>query len=116
MLAYLLQLLVFSLFVLFWDNKGAGSMWDKSTKDWVTFAWLASCTVPVGLSVLVSLTGKKSLMLLGILCLTILINGGYVVLNAQEEAAPSLGYPIVSGLLGACIWGYLSRKDASHAP
>ncbi|MHB8747064.1 MAG: hypothetical protein ACYC7I_11170 [Gammaproteobacteria bacterium] len=108
---YGLALVILFFSVLFWNNKGAGSVFEKSAEDWVLVMWLA-------ISALIVLRGAVSCLFklhstcipLLFVTLVTLINAVLLVARSSGEAVTYLGLPhlvagvgIVLGLSADCF-------------
>ena len=93
------------IFSLFWDNKGAKSIWDKSTEDWITVGWFGISLIVVFYGAFVCMSNKRRAFILFWLVVCIVTVNIYLfVLLAQTVSYFSVPHLIVA--LSVVLWGF----------
>jgi hypothetical protein len=106
---YALVTFFLASFVLMWNNKGAASIWDKSSNDWVSLLWLLTVSIISSLSARHCYRNKHiNYILLICLLIAVIVNMAYVFSWGQDQAL--LYYGLVHGvvLVGCGLWWYIS--------
>lgn len=102
---YGLVLLMLFTFTLFWNNKGASSMWEKSTMDWLLVIWLAVSVSVIFYGARICMFSKRRtyhplLLVGGVLLVNIIL----LVARSSGEAVMYLSVPHLIAGVGVILW------------
>ena len=99
-----LALSALTLFVFFWDNKGAKSIWDKSAADWLFFAYLFLAACIIWYAALQCITAKDEVAVFWLSIGILLFHLCAIPYLVQGVGNMYLGVPNLSLGIGLWIW------------
>lgn len=108
------------LFMMFWDNKGTGSMWDMAPEDWLAVVWCLSCSALAFVATRACLvdSGDRG-VLRAMISSTVVFNAIAALLIASSNPDITtwliIGMPGLLGLVGITAWRYVGVEPNALA-